>query len=327
MRAFNDSQNGTNSDRSTSSCSYCRDTSHQVTDCPHVKSDWGYFQRFEIPCMDPANWTNNPLSQQNGQCRWNTQDNTARWFKDPSGWSKWYAQCEKAYEKVIRAEQRKATKATGKRAKPKCGFCGSPNHNRRACPSMDSLNERLIRANAHWRQRFYDRIVTELGLGTGALIKVSQRVGHWNSGDTEQHIGIVTSINFDEVNMFCYLENGGRDWRTRIRERFQQPFIVKAVVDGEEKIVNLCISDHTNGYKPFPDEHGTPLIDVFPHSYRAMTFLEVVSPTEQPLSEEWIKGGQQECVEFITKRYSRQALKDQRVLEILENYEQRYNLL
>ena len=216
MRAFNNKQNPTESNypRSTSSCSYCRDDGHQVTDCPHVMSDWAHFQNFTIPCSDPDNWVNNPVAITNGQNHWNNQTSTARWFKDPTGWSKWYAQCEKAVEKIERANKRKADKKNKVRKASKCGFCGSLHHNRRACPKMDALNERLIRANAHWRKRFYDRVVSDMGLGIGALIKVSEQVGSWGSQETVEHVGIVTSINFDEVNMFSYTETAKRNWRS-----------------------------------------------------------------------------------------------------------------
>ena len=134
MRAFNKANNSTTVDRytrSTSSCSYCNDPDHQVTSCPHVKSDWAMFQAFTIPCSDPANWTNNPKAKAAGQNNWGNQQHTARWFKDPSGWSKWYHQCEKAIGKIKAKEQRDAIKSKaktqGKRAKS-CGFCGGVAH-------------------------------------------------------------------------------------------------------------------------------------------------------------------------------------------------------
>jgi ribosomal protein L32 len=326
MRAFNNSQNNTTSDnRSTSACSYCRDESHQISDCPHAKSDWAYFQNFQIPCSDPDNWTNNPVQSSGNQRSWNQQTSQARWFKEPHGWSKWYAQCSIAVEKIEKAEKRKANKKNKVRKASKCGFCGSVHHNRRACPSMDALNERLIRANAHWRKRFYDRVVSDMGLGIGALIKVSEQVGAWGQQETVEHVGIVTSINFDDVNMFSYTESAKRNWRNRLDHRFQAPFIIKANVNGVEKNVTLTNQRHTNG-QPFKDEHGRPLADVFTDSYRSVLFVSVVSPTEQPLSDDWVSGGQQECVEFITKKYSKQVLTDKYVIELLENYEKRFNL-
>lgn len=331
MRAFNQSQNSstsTGTSRSKSSCSYCSDPDHQVTSCPHVKSDWAMFKSFNIPCSDPDNWTNNPKAPPANSRHWGTQQHTAHWFKDPTGWSKWYAQCEKAYDKIIAKEQRDAAKAnaksTGKRAKS-CGFCGGTGHNRRDCAEMTALNERLIKANAHWRQRLYDYFVLELGLGNGALVKVNQRSG-WNQPPTE-HVGIITSINWNELNMFCYTEGDKRNWRNSVHQNLKAPMQIKAVVDGSEKSIQWKQQQQNhNHFRMVSDTHGRPLIDNWTHDWGAIDFVSVVSPTETPLSEEWLTQGQAECVEFITKKYSLAKLKEWKAIEILENYEKRYNL-
>ena len=74
------------------------------------------------------------------------------------------------------------------------------------------------------------------------------------------------------------------------------------------------------------DHKGEPLADVFPYSWRNPTFKSVMSPTETPLSEEWLTQGQVECVEFITKKYSLKRLKDWGGISLLESYETKYNL-
>lgn len=334
MRAYNNSTNSTNgtgSRRSTSSCSYCGDVDHQVTSCPHVKADWAMFQAFNIPCSDPDNWTNNPKAQATGQRSWGSQQSTAHWFKQPSGWSKWYAQCEKAYDKIKAKEQRDAkkvkAKSTGKRAKT-CGFCGGVGHNRRDCPEMQALNKRLIKANNHWRQRLYDHFVKELGLGNGALVKVEKK-GGWKEPNTE-HVGIISSINWDELNMFCYTESNKRGWRQkngRVHENLQAPLAIKVIVDGKEQFLEWTVQHSTNGTtKIIHDHKGNPLADVFPYGWSNPSFKSVMSPTKTPLSEEWLTQGQAECVEFITKKYSLAKLKDWQAISLLESYENKYNL-
>jgi hypothetical protein len=335
MRAFNNSNNSPSSSggygKAKSACSYCGDVDHQVTSCPHVKSDWAMFQSFTIPCSDPDNWTNNPKAKVAGQ-RWNSQANNARWFKDPSGWSKWYAQCEKAHAKMVKAEQRQAqkskAKSTGKKAKS-CGFCGGVGHNRRDCPEMQALNKRLIRANNHWRQRLYRYFVEELGLGNGALINVTKKY-RWNQPNTN-HVAIVSSINWDELNMFCYTEVDKRGWRhnkKRVHENLCAPLGIRVIVDGKEEWMTWTQSTGSNGSSVniVHDEHGRPLVDQFPYSWSAPEYHSMVSPTETPLSEEWLTQGQAECVEFITKKYSLAKLKEWQAISLLESYEQRYNL-
>jgi len=330
MRAFNNKNSSTGMSKSKSSCSYCGDVEHQVTSCPHVKSDWGYFQRFEIPCIDPANWTNNPKAKVTGQ-RYSSQANCARWFKDPSGWSKWFHQCEKAHAKILKAEERerlKVAKGKTKRAKS-CGFCGGIGHNRRDCPKMTALNERLIRANAHWRQRLYTYFVEELGLGEGALIKAKKKTGNWNSQSYEENVGIITSINWDELNMFCYTEGDKRRWSSAVHEHLKAPLRITANIGGNTTSIQwkpTNTSHHNSSCKIINDTNGDPLVDNWDYDWSAMTFASVVSPTETPLSADWLNQGQFECVQFITKKYSLKKLTDWKAIEILENYEKRHNL-
>ena len=327
MRAFNQSQDSssTGTRRSKSSCSYCGDVDHQVTSCPHVKSDWACFQSFIIPCSDPDNWPNNPKTRQTRQRHWSSQQTTARWFKDPSGWSKWHAQCEKAYDKVIKAEERaktKATRSSSKRVKS-CGFCGGTGHNRRDCPEMNAFNKRLIRANNHWRQRLYDYFVEELGLGVGALVKVESQ-GRWNEPSTEA-VGIITSVNWDELNMFCHTDNNNSKWHNRVHDNLQAPLAIKVQVNGQEKSMSWSTIGH-NHYGVVNDTHGRPLVDNFLSDWSGVKFRAVMSPTETPLSQEWLTQGQSECVEFITKKYSLAKLTEWKGVKVLEDYEKRYNL-
>ena len=330
MRAFNKS-NGTEDkyNKAKSACSYCGDTDHQVTKCPHAKSDWAMFQSFTIPCSDPANWTNNPKAKATGQ-RWNNQSSNAQWFKDPTGWSKWYSACEKAVGKIKKAEERESrkskAKSAGKKAKT-CGFCGGVGHNRRDCPEMQALNKRIVKANAHWRKRAYDYFVEELGLGEGALVKVNVAAG-WNQPEI-QSVGIISKINWSELNMFCYTESDLRGWRSgkvRVHENLQAPMRVDVVVDGKTRLMKWKNPNTSTGNNLCNDQHGRPLVDVFSYGWDTVNFKSVMSPTEQPLSEKWLTEGQQECVAFITKRYSLSKLKDWGAIDLLESYEKRYNL-
>lgn len=330
MRAFNQSQDPSSSTgygRSVSSCSYCGDVDHQVTSCPHVKSDWAMFQSFNIPCSDPDNWTNNPKQTAQGQRGWTSQSTTARWYKAPSGWSKWHAECEKAMGKIKAKEIRDAAKAnaksTGKRVKS-CGFCGGKGHTRRDCPEMTALNNRIIRANNHWRQRLYETFVEELGLGEGALVKVTEETGSWQNRQTVEHVAIVTSINWDQLNMFSYVDLNSSNWRNRVHENLQAPLLIKVQVNGEER--TMCWGNRSgSNYATINDVHGRHLIDVLPSTYRAVMFKSVMSPAETPLSEDWLTQGQAECVEFITKKYSYDKLEQWKGIQVLEKYEKRFS--
>ena len=321
MQVFNNSQNGsTSSGNASPSCSYCRDPRHRATDCPHVAGDWAMFQKFLIPCSDPNNWTNNPISPISGQRSWNTQESTARWNKEPSEWGKWYTRCERAYQKQQQAKVRQRRTGTTRRVS-QCGFCGSLHHNRRNCDKMTAYTNRIVKANQVWRQRFYDKFVTEMGLSVGAVIKVKQRA-RYNTPE-EEKIGIITSINWDELSMFCYTDDKNRSWNTRVDPKFQQTLRINIQVDGTNQTLSFITRDqstHSGYIELLSDAHGG-LVDRF-EGWRNVVYLETIARSETPLDEEWVSQGHEECAKFITKKYSKQKLDDWNVTSILEKTEQ-----
>ncbi len=312
MQVFNNKDNS-QYQNSKPTCSYCRDPHHRSTDCPHVASDWASFQRMEIPSKDPNHWTHNPVVVTNGQRSWNTQSNTARWYMEPTGWSKWYAECEKAFHRQQQAKARKATSGTTRR-QSRCGFCGSVHHNRRNCDKMTAVFDRLVSANQKWRQRFYDKFVTELGLSVGAVVKVKKT--HWNNSDTE-HIGIITSVNWDELSMFCDKnERGG--WNQRVEPKFHQLLKVSINVDGDTKELKFGTnSNRRNGQ--LEDNQGI-LVDNF--GWHSCEYVETIARSETPLDEEWVTQAYRESLLFAVKKYSLEKLTDWNVIRLLEIHEQ-----
>ena len=315
MRIYNNSQKGsTPSGNSAPSCSYCRDESHRATDCPHIEGDWAMFQNFQIPCSDPDNWTNNPVQSSGNQRSWNQQTNQARWFKEPYGWSKWYLACETAKEKKDKALAKRAKAlAKGKsRRVSKCGFCGSVEHNRRACSAMEDFVVRATQANREWRKQFYEQIVGQLGLSEGALIQASY--SRWNSND-ETITGIVTSINWDELHMGCDTKwnpvNSNR-WSPDLHHSLQQSVTITFTADGQTKktqIVGEMVTKMSLG-AVISGRSG----------YNAFKEITVISPSEKPMSDEWIDQGHEEAIRFVTKKRSYQQLKDQGFVGLVDKW-------
>ena len=190
---------------------------------PNAVNDWAYFQRYEIPLKQANHWTLKGGRTYNGQV-------FDHGYRSPREWGKWFLECEKAIKKIEKAQAKAKLKQSGKRSPSKCGFCGSTDHNRRHCPAMEQYKRRLLQANQGWRQRFYDKLVGELGLSVGAVVNVKVS-GGWNKPD-EDKIGIVESINWDELSMFCYTlaEKG---WRSNVRDEFRQPLKVLINIEGK----------------------------------------------------------------------------------------------
>ena len=302
-----------NNTKSTRNCSYCGNPDHVVTDCTNAVNDWAYFQRFEIPLKQGGtHWTIGARRGYNGAVY-------DHWYRAPSEWSRWFRDCERAVEKIERAKVKAKKKQAGKRSASKCGFCGSTDHNRRHCPSMEQFKQRLLQANRGWRQRFYDKLVGELGLSVGAIVKVGVSKG-WREPD-EEKIGIIESINWDELSMFCY-GLGGNGWRQNIRQEFKQH--LRIVVNVENKSYVLRFTDGTqNQYGSvnvqLSDEYGV-LADVF--SGRNVTFISTVARSETPLDEEWVNQGHEDAMDFLIKKYSMEKLKGWNVHNLLIKVEE-----
>lgn len=319
MQIYND-QNSSSSRNSKPSCSYCRDTEHRATECPHVAGDWAMFQKFLIPCSDPDNWTNNPITKQSGQCSWNSQQNRARWNKEPSEWGKWYIRCETAYKKQQEAKTRQSRAGTSRKVS-KCGFCGSVHHNRRNCPEMTAYTDRIVKANQVWRQRFYDKFVRELGLSVGAVVKVQTQARY--STPSVEKIGIITSVNWEQLSMFCFNNQAGYSWSQRIESKFKQALEIKVSVDGTAQRL-VFVSGQNSHTDPstvhlLRDQHGG-LADVFNGWYN-LEYVETIGRSETPLDEDWVAQGHEECAKFVTKKYSKEKLDNWNVTRLIEKTE------
>ena len=329
MRVFNDKNNPSSpTRRAKPKCSYCGSTAHKVGSCGHVKGDWALFQQSILPHTEPSNWTNNPHPNPEGG--WGGPVQKSGWYKHPSGWSDWYQSCKVAYSRIIAAEERqKAGSNNTPSSRPKsCGFCGQTGHTRRNCTEMQALNERLIKANTHWRKRFYETVVVDMGIACGALVKVDDRQYKNGAWESVHKVGIVTNVNFDEVNMFSFAERSTRRWSKVLNEKFTSPLTISINVNDRTSAMAFRRDDGSmyGVDSVLEDKNGDPLVDSFGIRYGGFSFNSVLSPSEQPLSTEWMEGGQSECVEFVTKKYSLEKLTKWNVISLLENYESKYNL-
>ena len=313
MRIYNNSQDGgTASGNSAPSCSYCRDESHRSTDCPHIDSDWAHFQNFTIPCSDPDNWTNNPVQSSGNQRAWNQQVNQARWFKSPSGWSKWYTACQTAKVKKDAALAKRAkAQAKGKAKSPsKCGFCGSLDHNRRKCPKMESFIEKAIQANREWRQQFYDEFVGRLGLSEGALIQTTKK--HWGN-ETKTETGIITAINWDELHFGCdrnYKQTNR--WSDALNDSLSQKVTITYVANGQTR--------RTTIESDLAKSLGLGSVISSRSGWTSVDSISIISPSEKLQSAEWIDQGHEDAVRFACKKRSYEQLKEQGFVGLVDKW-------
>ena len=277
--------------RSKSRCSYCRSDRHNATSCPRVAEDYAWFT--QSPPVIPIGISATP--------------NTCSWYKDPNHWGEWYNNCMTAH-----AKQEKAKKLASngrKRSASKCGFCGSTDHNRRNCQEMVAYIDKAHRANQNWRRAFYNTYVMGLGLSEGALVSVKARAT-WRSPEVDG-VGIVTSINWDEISMFCSKPHGNR-W---VDGNYRQKLMVKVRVGEEEYFLAGNEMAHIDDELVHKNNWGFNVwSDATPN------LVNVLSPSTTPLGEEWIEEGHRKSLEFLTKKRSLEKLDDDGVTDWINQW-------
>ena len=246
MRAFTKP----NSSRRQSACSYCRQTGHQVIECPHAERDWTSLKQGIIPLSSPT-----PVN----------------WYKVPKYWGEWHKQAETAVSKIEAARKRADNKRTPSTTPRKCGFCGSTSHNRRSCDKMTAFIAKCEKANENWRRVAYKWLIDN-GLYVGSAIKVQER--SWN-GDGKEHVALITSINLDEINV---MSGFNTRWYSDPASNYVQPVEITVNVNGETTRLNL--GDLIKFNSPVSESAG--------RSYASYTYLHKMTSNATPPSEDWI---------------------------------------
>jgi hypothetical protein len=179
---------------------------------------------------------------------------------------------------------------------------------------MDTLLDRFVLANQKWRQRFYDRLVADLGLSVGAVVKceTQRRYNH----PSEEVIGIVTSINWNELSMFCHT-NSSSGWSYRLDDKFRQMLTVKVKVGGKTMPMtfNDLKSDNSSQVM-LKCTKGEPLADTY--SWNGITYVSTIARSETPLDKEWVEEARRDSLVFLVKKYSMEKLKKFNVIRLLE---------
>ena len=281
-------ENQNNSNRSKSTCGYCRTEGHNQYQCPHVKGDWeNFLSKWRIPVNDngtPIKRGYNCISYAYGG---NNDPLTANIYNN--GFASWFRNCRKAYtvqkERGFKLDHKPSR---GGSSKPKkCGFCGSTNHTRRNCPTMEQFLKDCYKANENWRKVAYKEIVQQHGLSVGAVVEVDAYV---NYNHREKKMAIVKSINWDTINVFSAMGSSS--------SFASSPLNVEVILNGKvQKLSGLkdffdCIGENGQGY-----------------SWGGSSLIRVVTHSPTPLDPEWITS-YKESFETLVKKRSLEQLKD-----------------
>ena len=282
MNIYEREQTG-ESHRSKSSCSYCRQTGHNINECPQVSIDYSYWKNYEVPLQ-----AGNPV----------------RWFNanQPKYWGEWYTKCINAMQKQIDyIEKQKQPKQRRVSKRRSCGFCGRSGHTRRTCLAMGTFKADAYRANENWRRKAYDILVNQLGISVGAAIKVQRHDGYGRSATVTEHVALVSSVNWDKLNLTC----DNRTWQ----DQWRQALVVEAVINGQRHKLKWS-DDATKILKP-AFQHS--------HCYSAYTYIAKVAAAPKPLDESWVTD-YKEAFDFIAKKRSHERLEEYGIVNLVEKW-------
>ena len=259
-----------NNNKRTMSCHYCWREGHSKNRCPHLKKHW----------QDNKHLTKDELSDYD-----NLNIDHSMWERPTRFGSNTYAQFKA--RKQFLAHYTYASKTFGstvtkpkKKRKSSCGFCGRATHTRRNCTHMDKFVEILNVANNNYREQWYDKFVTQMGFGTGALIQ------------TNRGVGIVTKLDLDTV-MFTNTLSVWGDYHT---------------VLGVELMVNenRIIPRRNNMFKG-TDHYGWGDAINYTFFSNWANIESIMSPSPNPVDKEWFLA-QQPQFDWVVKKRSAQQI-------------------
>ena len=198
-------ENQNTSNRSKSTCGYCRTEGHNQYQCPHVKGDWeNFLSKWRIPVDDKGNPIKRGYNSIAAQWKAGVSHDPLTLCIYNNSFTYWFRNCRKAYLKQKERGFKLDGNSTRSQSKPsalkKCGFCGITGHTRRNCPDMKQFLKDCYKANENWRRAAYHEIVQKHGISVGACVEVLAK-NDWSS-PAEKKIGIIKSINWKTINVF-----------------------------------------------------------------------------------------------------------------------------
>jgi len=268
--------------RSPSKCGYCRQVGHNIKECPQVAKDYEEWRHYRVPV------------NQGNPCHWYS-------IHQPKYWGEWYTKCINAMQKQIDyAEKQKQPKQKRALSPKACGFCREFGHTRRDCDKMTTFLDDAYQANAKWRRRAYDLLVNELGISVGAAIKVKSREGYGARTTTKEHVALVTSVNWDKLNLVC----ANSTWE----ERWRQSLHIEIVVEGERCTLRF-------------ESNERHLKGVFAHvsGWSNYYYAEKVAAAPKPLDSSWVTE-YRDAFNFIAKKYNYHQLEENGIVDLVDDW-------
>jgi hypothetical protein len=159
-------------------------------------------------------------------------------------------------------EERKVKLSKPKR-QPRCSFCGSTGHKRPKCEHLKQFKNDLYAANKGWKRKLTDAI-NQVGIGIGSLVKF-----HEGNGPNDFVLGMVTGIDYANLNVFCSFAGANK---------YQSNSTIEVLINNDLHKINI---------KSFANTIGGGLLA---SDYWFMDYIDpsVVSPMPFEPDENWL---------------------------------------
>ena len=256
-------------------CSYCGGEGHLWIACPHPKTH--VFQINSGMSLDKSIFKGNSLN----------------WATKKSSTGDLEVCDDLLIKNAIETNSKQRLRSANKigKAQRRCGFCGSPSHNRRNCKIIKAFVEDLACANQNYRKHFYEEFVNHFGIAEGALLDISTGRDP-TGGHLDTSIAIVQSIDWDRINLTMDIA----DWEYN-GELTMSVITEGKVLKGTNPLQYWLSGDYLGNYPTSLRSLMRPLT----RYDDAFQVLSVLSQSNNKPSEKWFLEGYDNGWEWLCK--------------------------
>tara|TARA_B100000963_G_C22620543_1_gene669731 strand:- start:47 stop:814 length:768 start_codon:yes stop_codon:yes gene_type:complete len=200
----------------------------------------------------------------------------------------------KALMELKRREERKA-KLSKPRRQSRCSFCGSTGHKRPKCEHFKQLRSNLYAANKSWKRKLTEAI-NRIGIGIGSLVKF-----HEGNGPNDFVLGMVTKIDYANLNVFCSFAG---------TNKYQSNSTIEVLINNDIHKVSIKSLANTIGN------------DLLAADYWFLDYIDpsVVSPMPFEPDENWLNSEWDEVFNWFFNDINSDVVDNEGITRLIERW-------
>tara|TARA_B100000123_G_C25675718_1_gene404015 strand:+ start:58 stop:585 length:528 start_codon:yes stop_codon:yes gene_type:complete len=174
---------------------------------------------------------------------------------------------------------------------------------------MKKVYDDLLRANRNYRQAIYDKLVSQLGLGVGAVVKVQQQQGYYRNREIVESIGTIIDFNLETINLFRQVSGYSLDYD------YMGEYEITVMIGDETKSLSIADIEIT----PPNPSRGSHNIVNRESRWNSVQLVSTIAPSKQVLSEDWIDN-QASAFEWLLKKRTSEWLDERGCTPIIDRW-------